>query len=196
MSQYDDLDQGQEPPARLGSLSGPKKPLGKLAQSARTKEISGARKIMFIIGVLNLVFGGIMFAASQFLIDMQIEQLQKQQQNVVVDQAARDQAIMGARLGAGLVLGLGAVYIVLGLIVQKAPVPITIAGLSIYLGTIAIGALLDPKSLLAGGVIGIAIRIAIVLALIRAVRAAFAYQRELNVERAARKPGVSSEEFA
>jgi hypothetical protein len=137
-----------------------------------------------------------MFAASQFLIDMQIEQLQKQQQNVVVDQAARDQAIMGARLGAGLVLGLGAVYIVLGLIVQKAPVPITIAGLSIYLGTIAIGALLDPKSLLAGGVIGIAIRIAIVLALIRAVRAAFAYQRELNVERAARKPGVSSEEFA
>ncbi len=196
MNQYDDLESVPANPARTGSVAGANKPLGKLAQSARKKEISGTRRIMFVIGVLNLIVGGILFAASESLVDAQIEAVKRQQPGVQFDPGAREEAISETKVGAGIVIALAVVYFVLGFIVNKAPVPITIAGLSIYLGSIAIGALIEPASLLQGGIVGIAIRIAIILALVRAVRAAFAYQREVNLERAARKPGSMGGEFA
>ncbi len=69
---------------------------------------------------------------------------------------------------------LGVVFIVMGFFVTSFPVPITIAALVLYLAAFAITAVLDPTMIYRG----IVIKIIIVGALVRSIKAALEYQRD------------------
>jgi hypothetical protein len=73
-------------------------------------------------------------------------------------------------------VGLGVIFIILGVMVKSYPVPMTITGLVLYVLANAIFGLLDPAMLLQG----VIIKIIVVVALIKAVQAALAYQREMS----------------
>jgi hypothetical protein len=74
----------------------------------------------------------------------------------------------------GVSLALGVVFIVLGILVRKYPVPITITALVLYVGAGAIFGLIDPKSLAAG----VVVKVIIILALVKSIQSALAYERE------------------
>ena len=145
--------------------------LGSLAQAARDKEIGQARWTLIAVGILTLVVNAMRM---QNLPNEIMEALRKNP----VDPAQAEQvqqALMAFGLiiygGAGL---LGVVFIILGVIVKKFPVAITITALVLYLlVTLGFG-VLDLNSLIKGGVI----KLLIVVGLIRAVKAALAYQND------------------
>jgi hypothetical protein len=156
------------------------KPLGSLAQSARGKEISGAKKILIIIGLLTLVLNGFLF----FNLENEIQQ-ELQKGNIGPDQveAFRQAAtITGYLLYGGPAL-LGMLFFIFGLFVQKYPIPITITSLVLYVLATLIFALINPLTI-TGGII---FKVIIVFALVRAIKAAFAYDSET------RKAGLSGD---
>ena len=74
----------------------------------------------------------------------------------------------------GALIGLGVLYIVMGMFVKQYPVPLTIAALVLYIGSAAVFAILDPATLASG----IIVKILIIVGLAKAVQAALAYERE------------------
>lgn len=185
MSQYDDLPL----PPRAGTPSGPaaRKPLGKLTQSARGGEIKKAKRILIIIGILNLIGGIALFALAETMADAAIQAELRAQPGVQLDPAVKDELLVANRFAGGFVIGIGALFIFFGLIVQKFPVPITVISLTLYLGLQALDALMDPKSIAQG----IIIKVIIIVALVKAVQAAFAYQKEMNAS-SSQKPMSAS----
>ena len=79
-----------------------------------------------------------------------------------------------------VLIALGVIFIVMGLLVKQYPVPLTIAGLALYVGSALVFAALDPMTLLQG----IIIKIFIVIGLVKAVQAALAYERERKASEA------------
>ena len=80
---------------------------------------------------------------------------------------------------AGLViyggaLALGVAFVVFGIIVKLFPVPITILSLVLYILSALVFAALNPMSLLAG----LLMKVIIIVALSKAIKAAFEYERE------------------
>jgi ABC-type siderophore export system fused ATPase/permease subunit len=80
------------------------------------------------------------------------------------------------RLVYGGIAFLGVLFILLGFLVTRFPLPATIIALVLYLGSNAVLALLDPAVL----VQGIIFKIIVVVCLVKALQAAIAYQRELR----------------
>lgn len=74
--------------------------------------------------------------------------------------------------------GLGLVFVVLGVMIYSAPVACTVLALILYIAGWAISGIGNP-AMLANGLI---IKIIIVAALVKAIQAAVAYQREEAVE--------------
>jgi hypothetical protein len=176
-----------EPPAaspslpQLGSLAN-------LAQSARMKHIKSAKTVLVIVGVLTIVVSLGMFVGAEAMVQSQIDkELKDLGPGMVVDQSILVQLkadqVGAQRFGSLLSLAEGVVFLLLGLNVQKAPVPLTATGLILYLADYAIGGVLDPMYL----VKGILIKIIIVVCLFKALNAAIAYERE---KRAAAEPVV------
>jgi hypothetical protein len=144
--------------------------LGSLAQKAREKSLNTARIILILVGILQIGVGiGFAMMAQQNL-----EAEVKKQGMVIVDQRAFEstvhllQAINGAAAFVGLLL------LMCGLLVKRYPVPMTVTGLVLYVGLHATLAILEPESL----VRGILLKIIFVVALVKAIQAAAAYQRE------------------
>ncbi len=81
---------------------------------------------------------------------------------------------MIVRLVNGVAVALGVVFIILGVIVNRFPVPATIISLILYVGSALGFAALDPSTLARGAII----KIIIVVALIKAIQAALAYEKE------------------
>ena len=156
--------------------------MGSLAQSAREKEIKSARNIFIFIGLLTIVANVVMY----FMIDAQIDvalaaELKKQGLSKdtvdpdVYEQAKNTAGKVAKLLTIGSVL-LGVVYLVLAAYVRKKPAAITITGLVLYIAAAAIFGVLDPATLAQGAII----KIIIIVALLKAVTAAIAYEKEMK----------------
>jgi hypothetical protein len=144
-------------------------PLGNLAQAARGNELKQAQRILIVIGVLTMAANG------YFLYNLPNEIQQAIQQNNVapegVEQFRQTVTIFGY-LVYGLPAFLGLLFVVFGLIIKQFPVPITVTSLVLYvLATVAF-AILSPMTLAQG----IIIKVIIIFALFRAIKAARAYQ--------------------
>lgn len=171
----------------LGSFASPSAPaLGGLAQSARAKQVNSARATFLVIGILTLlVQGGLYMNADnevQTEIDKQIHALPAGQ---VADPAKVAElktewvGIVHAIYGGGALVGL--LFVVLGAMLSKYPVPVTIAGLVLYLGSTAVFGYLSPETLARG----LLIKIIIVTGLFKAMQAAIAQQKEDAAKEAA-----------
>jgi hypothetical protein len=155
--------------------------LGNLAQAARGNQLKSARGIMLFIGVASFLVNAYFLTAARSNVEAEIsKELGKMGSNFVVDPdklaEVKAQAIRTTQLMAAGGMLLGAIFVACGMMVEKHPVPITIAALSLYLGGNAIFGLMNPASLGAG----IFLKVFIVIALFKAVQAAIAYQKELT----------------
>lgn len=143
----------------------PRKKLGSLSQEARLKEIKTAGWIMLVVGLLTI-------GANLFMLFKDLNELA----SIPAPKAQKD-AILGILyLIYGAFFVLGAVFVVFSFVVRSYPVPITIAALILYLCGNAFGAVLAPESL----VQGLIMKIIIVVCLVKAIQAAFAYSKEEN----------------
>lgn len=178
----------------LGGLSNPADAgLGSLAQSARSKKLKQARVILIVIGVLNIA-GNLVFMLAllpSFVKGELDKEIQKAKaQHMVVDQAKvkEVEALMMryGYLGSVVGIGLGVVFVILGLIVKQYPVPATLLGLVLYIGTIIILALTDLQTISQG----IILKVIFIACLLKALQAAIAYEKERAKERAALEAGM------
>jgi hypothetical protein len=168
----------QESPS-LGSLSQQVSTLGSLAQSAQQKQLNTARWILIGVGILTVLVNLAFFA----LIESQVDDLIKQQVNSLHQQGLqedpvllakyRTRVIQIAQLLQGGAAAIGVVFIILGLMVKKYPVPSTIIGLVLYIGGNALFGYMDPETLAKGWLI----KIIVVVVLIKSIKAAIAYKR-------------------
>ncbi len=163
--------------SRLTSLGEGPNQLGSLAQSARMKHMNQAKWTLIIIGVLTALLNGFMLAQSQKEVDDLIRAGQLG--------AADAGTVLGlVRVIYGGALALGVVFIILGALVNRFPVPTTIAGLVLYLASTALFMLLDPSSIAKG----IVIKVIIIYGLVRAVNAAIAYKKESSLRTGFKPP--------
>jgi len=175
----------QQPDLQPAGLA-PLGKLGSLSQSARLKSLNSAKGILIVIGVLTVIFNGIQIPLARDQIHEAINrEVQKLQgQGMIVDQSkvkeAEDTAMRIALLILGGFIALGVLFIVLGLAIKSYPVPITVTSLVLYLAGAAFSFYLDPEF------VGFAaiIKIFIVIALVKAIQSAIAYERERRTEAA------------
>jgi hypothetical protein len=145
--------------------------LGSLAQSAQLRQLNIARGWMIFIGIVLVLWHGFELATAR---DQLTKELRKQGIQVF-NQAEFEKVLVFVQLIVGAAIALGVVFIVLGLMVKSYPVPITILGLVLYIVYQVGLAVIDPANLPRG----IIFKIIIVVALVKAIQAAFAYQREM-----------------
>jgi hypothetical protein len=145
------------------------KPLGSLAQAARGNELKQAQRILIVIGLLTLAVNGF----NLYNLPNEIQQaIQQNQIPAEQHEEARQKIAMIGYLLYGLPALLGVLFVVFGVIIHRFPVAITVTSLVLYvLATVAF-ALIVPASLAAG----IFIKIIIIIALFRAIKAARAYE--------------------
>ncbi|HJS07735.1 MAG TPA: hypothetical protein VJ809_08740 [Pirellulales bacterium] len=135
---------------------------------------------MIVVGILTIGVNVFQYVNVEKMIDQELaKELQKQgiarhQVDQVAFNQARDTAIGGVRVLCIVLIGLGVVYIVMGMLVKQYPVPLTITGLALYIGSALVFAVIDPMTLFQG----IIIKIFIVIGLVKAVQAALAYEKE------------------
>jgi len=152
--------------------------LGSLAQAARGKQLNAARWILIVIGVLTVVVNAIQMATLREQVQTAINQELRKVGGIpdpVKVKEIEDRAVRAGNLIGVIMIAMGVLFFVFGLIVKMFPVPVTIISLVLYVGSAAAFAALDPATL-AQGVI---VKIFIVIALIKAIQAAIAYQKEM-----------------
>jgi hypothetical protein len=131
------------------------KKLGSLAQSARKKHLDTARNYLILVTVLQLAGAAVLYFALQG-------------QPIPPDLMPR------IYLAYGIVIGAGVAFLVLALLVHKFPLPVTIIALILFITLHAIDAIADPSALMRGWLI----KILVVVALVKAIQAAAAYEKE------------------
>lgn len=139
--------------------------LGSLAQSARTSHLKSARTTLFVIGVLTIIANLGMAALAQNLVDQELRNEPEQ---------VKQQVVLVTQFVAGGFAAVGVIFLILGSLIYKAPVPCTVLALILYIAGQAISVLLDPTMLAKGAVV----KVIIIVALVKAVQAALAYRRE------------------
>jgi hypothetical protein len=176
----------------LGSLSAQMSSLGSLSQAARHKQLNTARGILIVVGILTVLINVASFAIINSQVDdiikNQVNELHKKgmQEDPASVTAYRSQVIRISQLFAGGAVALGVVFIILGCLVKKYPIPSTVIGMVLYIGSNALFGYLDPETL----VKGLIIKIIIVVVLAKSIQAAIAYQRD-QTTRAIDAPPVS-----
>ncbi len=143
--------------------------LKSLGQEARKSSLNKARWIMIVIGIITIAYN--LFEYSRLDEDIRKE-LKKQ--NLVANAQQMEEIKSYARMFLYVFLGLGALFVVMGIIVNQFPVPITIAALVLYVGGQAFTAYLNPATLAQGWLI----KILFIAGLWQAIQAAFAYEKE------------------
>jgi hypothetical protein len=161
-------------PDRLPSLAGGGGgELSSLAQAARQKQLRSARNTLIAIGVLTVLAQIALSWYYQTTIDNQLRKVGVDPRNLPPEV---QHALLIDYATQGLILLLGVVFILLGLFVNRYPVPCTVTGLVLYILAWLGSGIFNPASLAAG----LIIKIVIIAFLFRAVQAAFAYERERN----------------
>jgi hypothetical protein len=169
-----------------GTSRGDSDELGSLTQGARRTSLRQAKIILIVIGSLNFVCGLVLFPFVDRLVQGSIdEEKRKAGPGMVFDEAkvkeVKESQVRVLRLILAGAVIVGLVFIGLGMAVYKAPVACTVTGLVLYVGLQAIGVAVDPAEL----VRGLLIKIIFIVALIKAVQAAVAYEREAKALREA-----------
>jgi hypothetical protein len=158
--------------------------LGSLAQSARSKQLNTARGILIAIGILTVLVNGIQLAMARDLVKKEMDKAIQAQMGPGqrVDPAERERIentqIFFVQLVCGGLIFLGVLFVIFGLIIKLFPVPVTVTSLVLYVGITVVFAVLDPASLGAG----LIIKILIVVALVKAIQSAIAYQKAQRSE--------------
>jgi hypothetical protein len=153
-----------------------------LAQSARLKQLNTARGILIGVGLLTIALNIFQFVAVERLVDEQFnkEIIELRRQGMQIDQVKlaelRASSISAVKLVCIGLVFVGALFLVGAALIKSFPVPVTIISLVVYVGCAVIFGILDPATLLQG----IIIKVIIVFALVKAVQAAMAYQREMQ----------------
>jgi hypothetical protein len=156
--------------------------LGSLAQSARNSQLRSARIILVAIGVLTILLNLVFALLAEKVVDRQFkkELTELRAQGLDIDATAlaelRAGAIRSVRLSGALFVSVGVVFLVLAALVYKYPVPVTVTGLLLYLGCIAVTAAVDPSTLAKGWLV----RILFIVGLAKSVQAAVASEKELR----------------
>ncbi|HEY2413293.1 MAG TPA: hypothetical protein VGI40_13670 [Pirellulaceae bacterium] len=145
--------------------------LGSLAQASRGQQLKSARTTLIAIGILTVIVNLVMMA---LLPDQVKKALQENGQGQ--NQQALNVAMGVAMAIQGSFLVLGIVFIICGVLVKQFPVACTVSALVLYILAALATAALEPSTLARG----IVIKIIIVVALFKAVQAAFAYQKEMQ----------------
>ncbi len=147
---------------------------------ARRNTLKQARMVLFFVGGLTILVQGFLFYQADDEVreefDKQVAKLRAK--NIEIDNAKWAElttaTVRTTRLLYGGFALLGVIFIVFGLTISLAPLPITIAALVIYLGGQGISAMLEPATIIQG----LLIKILVIAALVAGVRAAFAAERE------------------
>ncbi len=154
--------------------------LQSLAQSARQNQLRQIRGTLIAIGILTIIG----FAINLFNVPNEMRQAQ-QKGLVIPNQPGGPNvetvllAVAYTLYGLGVLLGI--LYLILGALVHLFPVPITVATLVIYILQTVVCVV---AGLGLGSVVFIIVRILFIIALARAVRTAFVYQREQRLQNA------------
>ncbi len=155
-------------------------PVGSLAQSARSKDLTNARRILIIIGVLTVVVNGVQWGMVQDQVReafaAEVKAIEAQGMVVDEEEVTRLEAttLSVARLVVGGAIAIGVIFIVLGTMVKKFPVVCTVMRLVLYVGAAAVFGMMDPSTLTRG----VFLKVIMVVFLAKAVQAAVVYQRE------------------
>jgi hypothetical protein len=164
----------------IGNLSG----LGSVAQAARVKQLKTVRAILIVIGVLTIVVNcidiGMMKSAVNESLQKEVQALRAKgmvEDRAQVEKIKNDAITLGYMLD-GIAIGLGVLFIIFSMLVRKYPVPITILSLVLYVGSAAVFGLIVPMMLLQG----IIFKIIVIVAFVKSIQAALAYQRENNLQ--------------
>ena len=165
-------------PADVPSLTGPGAAgeLPSLSQSARKKELSTARNILLAVGVLTIILNVAFLSQVEEQVDTEIQNMRMRGEiadntDPVKVQEFRDQVVKISKLINGGAAALGAVFVILGLAVRSFPLPATILGLVLYIGSIAIFGVLNPATLIKG----IIFKIIVVVCLFKSVQSSHCY---------------------
>ncbi len=154
--------------------------LGSLAQSARKTHLASARVTMFVVGILTIAANVVMLNLAKANVDQAFnaEIFRLQEQGMEFDDAEiarlKEQAVVNLEWTSWGFIGSGVLFLVLGLLIYRFPVPCTVLGLILYLGGQAVTVAGNPEMLTRG----IFLKVIIVFALVRAIQAAVAYQNE------------------
>jgi hypothetical protein len=177
-------------PAVPGVYEGPQtgaSSLGSLAQSARGSQLKVARAILLFVGLITFGVNAVAFANAEANVEAAFgEELAKAntigggpfrvlqfRRGRYLEQVGRIVRSVRLATGGGALLGL--VFIGCGLGVRRYPVPATVAGLVLYIGGSAIFLYIDPETNLRP--VALVMKLIIVFALFKAVRAAVHYQK-------------------
>lgn len=181
------------PPETPPSGGGPDAaPLGSLAQSARSKQLKMAFGILLVVGILTTALNGFLFMTAESQVDAAIKtELKKLPPGTVADPdkvaELREQEIRTMRLLHGGLLAIGIVFIVLALNVKRHPVVITVLGLVLYIGIHAVSGFFNPAALAQG----LLIKALIVIALVKSIQSAVAYERERRKQEGQEAPSAA-----
>jgi hypothetical protein len=154
--------------------------LGSLAQKARGGNLNAARVILIILAVFLLG------QAAYYMVDWSAGKLQGPRGLVeklvqkeigpgaVLPPAQMDQLVMFFTLLLAFDIAVGGLFLLFGLLITVIPVIATISSLVLYLVQQAILLYLNPA--MVGS--GFLFKILIIIALVKAIQAAFAYEKE------------------
>ncbi|MBN1395338.1 MAG: hypothetical protein JW959_09970 [Pirellulales bacterium] len=164
----------------IPSLSG--SGLGSLAQSAHRKQLKVARGILLAVGIIVVLMHLFLIANTNNEVDAVVKteinalHARGMQEDTTSVEEFRTRVTRICYVLYGGMAALGVIYVILGLMVYKFPVPATVLGLVLYIGSTAILGYLNPLSL-AGGWLW---KILIVVGLAKSIQAAIAYQKGMG----------------
>jgi hypothetical protein len=145
--------------------------LGSLSQDARLKQLKAARSTLFFVGFLTLAVHLFSFANAEKQLNKQV---QKQAPGMQVDPVAFQRELTLRRIISGGLAAVGLAFVIIGVLIKSAPVPMTIIALVLYIAVNGILGFIAPASLMSG----IVFKLIVIAVLGKAVQAAIAYQRE------------------
>ena len=161
-------------------------PYASLATTARNQELKKAKGILWFVGVVTILFQGFLFANSKKELDeamsaelgkngislAQIRALPEEQRTEFDTEYSN--AFNKVRFIYGAGIGIGAIFVVCALGLDRKPVAATVTGLALYLGSIAVQAAIEPLTIMQG----IIVKVLIIIGLISSVKAALAVEKE------------------
>ena len=164
--------------------------LGSLAKSARATHLTQAKRVLIGAGILIVVVNGALGIFARTLVQNQLQIELKRQGMPNPNQAQlrqlEDEVVAGQMIISGAMVAMGCLFIVFGFLIHRQPVFITLTSLVIFIGMIAVLAALEPLTLLQGWLL----KIIVIVALVKALQAALAAQKEKAVVQAESLPAV------
>ncbi len=151
--------------------------LGSLTTSARNKKLNQARASLIIAGILSIIMGVIPMIDTRNQIKKEVR---KQNPFAIIPEAELTRVVRLVQTIAAAYIVLGVIFIVFACIVHKYPVPITITGLVLYVGSLLVLVAIsgDPAILFKG----ILWKIIILVGLIQGISTAVALEKERREE--------------